>query len=272
MNALAVAPNGILLPGSFMRENAIHVGDPIQIRVNSYSLRADMTMIVVGEYTYFPTYYPTAEDAMPLIVGNLDNFFEMAGGEVPYNVLIKTTPNAERAEIVSQLRPLDISVLDYRGSRQKIANEQRKPERQGLFGVLSVGFLAAALLTVLGFFLYALFSFRRRFIELGTLRAIGLSPGQMTTFLAWELAFVILMGLGVGTVLGSLVSTVYIPYLQVGTDPRMVTPPFLVEIAWPAIFRIYVLFGALFVAALGALAALLLRMKIFQAVKLGETL
>ena len=272
MNSLAVASNGILLPGTFMRENAIHVGDPIQIRVNSYSMRAEMNMIVVGEYTLFPTYYPTAEDAVPLVVGNLDNFFEMAGGEVPYDVWVKTTPDADLGEIIRQLRPFDIAVLDYRSSPLKIADEQRKPERQGLFGVLSVGFLAAALLTVLGFFLYALFSFRRRFIELGTLRAIGLSPGQMTTFLAWELAFVILLGLGVGTLLGALVSNVYIPYLQVGAEPRAVTPPFLVEIAWPAIFRIYVLFGVLFVAALSVLAALLLRMKIFQAIKLGETL
>ena len=229
-------------------------------------------MIVVGEYVLFPTYYPTAEDAVPLIIGNLEDFFEMAGGEVPYDVWVKTKPNADLEATIEQLRPLDIRVLDYKSSVQTIADEQRKPERQGLFGVLSVGFLAAALLTVLGFFLYALFSFRRRFIELGTLRAIGLSPLQMTTFLAWELAFVILLGLGVGTLLGAVVSNLYIPYLQVGADPHEITPPFLVEIAWPAILRIYVLFGALFVAALSTLAGLLLRMKIFQAIKLGETL
>ena len=62
--------------------------------------------------------------------------------------------------------------------------------------MLSVGFLAAALLTVLGFFLYALFSFRRRFIEMGVLRAVGLSAGQMTVFLASELAFLIVVGAG----------------------------------------------------------------------------
>jgi putative ABC transport system permease protein len=123
----------------------------------------------------------------------------------------------------------------------------------------------------LGFFLYALFSFRRRFIELGTLRAIGLSPGQMTTFLAWELAFLILLGLGAGTYLGALISQVFIPYLQIGSDVQSMTPPFQVEIAWAAIARIYVLFALLFVVALSVLVALLLRMKIFQAIKLGET-
>jgi putative ABC transport system permease protein len=68
-----------------------------------------------------------------------------------------------------------------------------------------------------------------------------------------------------------LVSALFIPYLQVGTGPAANTPPFVVEMAWPAILRIYVLFGLLFVAALVALALLLRRMKIFQAIKLGET-
>lgn len=272
MNALAVAPEGVLLPGDFMRQNAIRVGDAIQTRISSYGQQANITMLVVGEFEYFPTWYPNEEEPLPLMVGNLEYFFEMAGGEVPYNVLVKTASSADLNQITSDLRAYDITVLDYRSARERIAEEQIKPERQGLFGVLSVGFLAAALLTVLGFFLYALFSFRRRFIELGTLRAIGLSPAQMTTFLAWELAFVILLGLGTGTVLGALVSDLYIPYLQVGNTPQSMTPPFLVEIAWPAIFRIYLLFGMLFVVALAVLAALLLRMKIFQAIKLGETL
>ena len=43
-------------------------------------------------------------------------------------------------------------------------------------------------------------------------------------------------------------------------------------IAWPAILRIYLLFLLMFVIALSVLAALLMRMKIFQAIKLGETL
>ena len=65
MNALAVTPDGILLPRKFMRENAIRVGDPIQVRVSSYGERADMTMTVVGNFDHFPTWYPEDEDAVP---------------------------------------------------------------------------------------------------------------------------------------------------------------------------------------------------------------
>lgn len=268
MNALAVSPDGVLMRRDFMRENSIRVGDAIQVRVSNYGQRADMAMKVAGEYDYFPTWY---EDEPPLLIGNLDYLFEQVGGEMPYDVWVKTVPTVNYDKMISDLRALDFVVLDWQSSTLRIANEQRRPERQGLFGVLSVGFLAAALLTVLGFLLYALFSFRRRFIELGTLRAMGLSPVQMTTFLAWELAFLIVLGLLAGTVVGSLISQVFIPYLQVGADVTAKTPPFTVEIAWPAIIRIYALFGLLFLVALSALAGLLLRMKIFQAIKLGET-
>lgn len=269
MNALAVSNDGLLLPAKFMRENTIREGDSVVVRISSYGQRAEMNMTVVGRLDYFPTWYP--EEEGPLLVGNLDYAFEQLGGTYPYDVLAVTESGIDYEKMSSELRKLDLSVLNFRSSRQTIAEEQRLPQRQGMFGVLSVGFLAAALLTVLGFLLYALFSFRRRFIELGTLRAIGLSPTQMTTFLAWELVFLILLGLGAGTFLGTFMSQVYIPYLQVGADEAARVPPFVVEIAWPAIMRIYGLFGVLFVVALSVLAYLLMRMKIFQAIKLGET-
>jgi putative ABC transport system permease protein len=273
MNALAVAPEGIILRRDFMLQNRIRVGDEIQMRISNFGQRAELTAQVVGELEYFPTWYPDPDPTKfsPIIVGNLEYIFEIAGGEMPYDVWAKVQPGTDFTQMVRNLAQHDIVVVDYLSSTNRIAAEQRRPERQGLFGVLSVGFLAAAFLTVLGFFLYALFSFRRRFIELGTLRAIGLSSGQMTVFLACELAFLIILGLGAGTYLGALISNLFIPYLQIGNDIQSMTPPFQVEIAWPAISRIYALFIVLFLVALSVLVGLLMRMKIFQAIKLGET-
>ncbi|MBX2998701.1 MAG: ABC transporter permease [Caldilineaceae bacterium] len=268
MNSLALSHDAVLLPRSVMRQNALTVGDTIQVQVARYGVRSQMSMKVMGEFSNFPTWY--SEDG-PILVANLDYLFEQLGGEFPYDVLVKTVPNVDFPQLARDLRAFDIQVVDWRSSQAAIETAQQQPERQGLFGVLSVGFLAAAILTVLGFLLYTLFSFRRRFIELGTLRAIGLSTGQMAALLAWELAFLVLVGIGIGTLLGVWMSDLFIPYLQVGTRPIDLTPPFIVGIVWPAIFRIYVLFGLLFVAALAVLVSLLMRMKIFQAIKLGET-
>jgi len=268
MNELALTPEGILVTRNYMSQNALRVGDTVHLTVGTYGQQTAVDAKIVGAFDLFPTWYP--EDG-PLFVGNLDYLYEQDGGEYPYHVWVKTRPNTDYAQVAQGVRDLEIQLLDWDSAPLKISLEQQRPERQGLFGLLSVGFAAAAVLTVLGFLLYALFSFRQRFIELGILRAVGLSSSQMTAFLTWELAFLILIGSAAGTALGGWVSKLFIPYLQVGTDTAAHIPPYLVEIAWPAVFRIYALFGLLFVAALGALAALLLRMKIFQAIKLGET-
>ncbi len=269
MNSLALESEGVLVNRKLMRQFGLRVGDTITVGAARYGLRAEMQMKIMGDFSYFPTWYP--EDDGPLVVGNLDYLFQRMGGQFPYDVLVRTDPRTDYEGMIRELRQHDINVINHYSARQRIVEEQKLPQRQGLFGVLSVGFLAAALLTVLGFLLYTLFSFRRRFIELGTLRSIGLSSGQMTTFLAWELAFLILVGIGAGTLLGTSVSNQFIPYLQVGNTAADLAPPFLVGIAWPAITRVYALFGILFVAALGVLVTLLMRMKIFQAIKLGET-
>jgi putative ABC transport system permease protein len=268
MNALATTPEGVLVPRTYMSQNALSIGDPLRLNTATYGQQTVLSAKIVGAFDLFPTWYP---DKGPLFVGNLDYLYEQAGGEFPYNVWIKTRPNTDYAQVAQGVRDMQIRLLDWDSAPLRISVEQQRPERQGLFGLLSVGFAAAAILTVLGFLLYALFSFRRRFIELGILRAVGLSSSQMTAFLTWELAFLILIGSAAGTALGGWVSKLFIPYLQVGAEAATRVPPYVVEIAWPAVFRIYALFGVLFVAALIALVALLLRMKIFQAIKLGET-
>jgi putative ABC transport system permease protein len=230
-----------------------------------------MDFEIVGVFDLFPTWYPNDEDAGPLFVGNLDYLFQQAGGQYPYNVWLKTDPNIAAEDIIQGVKNRRLPVQAWQDSVTLIEEEQLRPQRQGLFGLLSVGFVAAALLTVVGFMFYAFFSFRRRFIELGVLRAVGLSARQMTAFLGWELIFLMGVGIGAGTGLGILVSKLFVPYLQVGTGPSTEIPPFVVQISWPAVFQVYVLFGALFIAALGALVWLLMRMKIFQAIKLGET-
>jgi putative ABC transport system permease protein len=241
---------------------------------------------IVGSFDLFPTWYP--EDGA-LVVGNLEELFLRAGAEYPHEVWLGTRRDAEPEMVAYTVRGFSILldqqadqsklvqtglntiVRDWSSAELNIRAEQRRPERQGLFGLLSVGFVASALLTVLGFLLYALFSFRRRFIEMGMLRAIGLSVQQMTSLLAAELAFLVLLGIGVGTTLGVFASRLFVPFLQIGASAQSQYPPFQIEIAWLSIVQIYVLFILLFLAALSALSGLLVRMKIFQAIKLGET-
>lgn len=271
MNALASSPDAVLLSNTFMRQHILQPGDILRINVDTFGQRTPIDFKVAGDFDLFPTWYPADAQEGPLFVANLDYIFQEAGGNFPYDVWLRTDPSVPYEEIVAGVSDKGM-IIRYWDAPQTVINaEQQRPQRQGLFGVLSVGFAGAALLTVIGFALYAFFSFRQRLIELGILRAIGLSARQMIAFLGWELVFLMGIGLGAGTGLGVWMSNFFIPYLQIGSSPEAQTPPFVVQIHWPSVFQIYLLFGALFIFALVVLVVLLMRMKIFQAIKMGET-
>ena len=266
MNNLARTTGGVLVSRDLLGRG-VRLGDTLRAIVVVDRQIVNVDFQIVGVFDYFPSWYPGEK---PLVVGNLDFYFEQVGGESPYEVWLRLSPGADPSAVSQGVRELYRRVLSQAVASQELLAAQSRPERQGFFGLLSVGFTALALLTVLGFLLYAFFSFRQRFIELGMLRAIGLSTGQMIVFLASELACLFAAGLGAGTGLGVWISSLFIPHLQVGNGLAARVPPFLVQIDWPAVFRVYFLFGLLFLAALVILIGLLLRMKIFQAVKLGE--
>jgi putative ABC transport system permease protein len=269
MNDLARTSEGVLVSTDILSNYHLKIGDALTISAYQFDETKVMTFKIMGAFNYFPGWYPQQDG--PLIVGNLDYFYESVGGEFPYDVWLKVNPAAPIQPLLDGIQKLYGVMLRSDVSSTILTAAQLAPERQGFFGLLSVGFVALAFLTVLGFLLYALFSFQRRFIELGMLRAIGLSSGQMLAFLASELAFLFMAGLAAGTGLGVWVSNLFIPHLQVGNDMASLVPPFVVHIDWGSVFQVYILFGSLFVAALVVLGIMLMRMKIFQAIKLGES-
>ena len=144
------------------------------------------------------------------------------------------------------------------------------PQRTGLFGVLSIGFAVAALLTVLGFFLYSFLSFERRLLQMGILRAMGLTVRQLFGLLMFEQIYLIVLGVAVGTALGVYAGKLFIPFFQISTGFQNAIPPFIVETAWNDVVRIYVILGVMLAVGLGSTAVLIARMKLYRTVKLGE--
>jgi putative ABC transport system permease protein len=269
MNRLADDPANVLVSGSFASQTGLRVGDRFVARMNDLDVSREVPLIVAGYVNLFPTIYPGDG---PFIIGNLDYAHEQQGGQYPYDVWLRLTPDADHRTINVALAELGLKTFERGFAPEEIVTERERPERQGFYGLLSVGFVASAFLTVLGFLFYSVLSFQRRFVELGMLRAIGLSTRQLGTLLGWEQALIIGAGMLAGTLIGVSASQLFIPFLQVRRGQNSQIPPFLVEIAWEQIGIIYATFGAMLVLAVVVMVILLRRMKLFQAVKLGEAI
>jgi putative ABC transport system permease protein len=266
MNRLAFDPAALLVDQGTWERFHLNTGDTVQLRIRLEQLQT-LDFKVAGVVDYFPTQYP--EDG-PFFIANLDYLFESTGGLQPYDVWLRTAQDADPQAIVLGVNNLGVAVIRAQDARRLLAQTFQAPNRQGMLGLLSVGFLAALLLTVVGFLLYALFSFRERFIQLGVLRAIGLSRTQMAAYLALEQFFLILTGLAVGTGIAVLTADLFIPHLTgtFGLHPGV--PPSVVEIAWEDILRVYAVFGGMLLVGMLATLVSLRRMRIFQAIKMGE--
>jgi len=266
MNALAADRRALLLERRFMARHDLQIGDPLNLTVNVLGEQARVEFVVAGALDLFPTRYP--QDG-PFFIGNLRYLFERLGGLYPYDVWLATEPNSTEG-IVAALNERGVPVISARDARQIIAEEQLRPQRQGLFGLLTLGFLAAGLLTVLGLTLHALLSFREHTIELGVLRALGFSRRQMRFYLAGAQVILLLIGLLGGTGLGLATGRLFIPFLRAEAGLYADTPPFIVRTAWNDVVLIYALFAATTVASISLTLTLLRRMRVYEAIKMGE--
>ncbi len=269
-NALALQQDAVLVSREFMETRALDVGDLLELDVRSGGDTFKVNLQIVGALEYFPRWYPEEDGA--LFVGNLDYLFEQAQLELAHRVIMRVEPDFDQRAFSRALFDRGAAGVLIDEPVTRINREQARPERQGLFGLLSIGFITSSLATMIGFLLYTIFSYRRRYVELGILRAIGLSQTSMIVSVAWELGLLIIMGLTLGLGIGLVVSALYIPYMQFVSNLEGVVPPYVVTMAWVEIAQIIALFFATFVTIMLILLVILRRMRIFQAVKLGETI
>jgi putative ABC transport system permease protein len=266
MNRLASNPAALLVDRRTWERFNLKTGDPVEIAVD-LTERQRLPFKVAGFFDYLPSLYP--EDG-PIFLTNLEYIFESTGGLLPYDVWLRTAPDADSRSIVAGIQRLGAFVVRAQDARELLETSMLSPNRQGTLGLLSVGFLAASALTVIGFMLHAIFSFRERFVQLGVLRALGLSSRQMAAALALEQCLLVLVGLSAGTLIAVLTARLFIPHLPVTFGSHPGTPPYSVQIAWLDMARVYLIFGVMLLLGVAATLGSLSRMNIFQAVKMGE--
>ncbi|MHB1357346.1 MAG: ABC transporter permease, partial [Anaerolineae bacterium] len=191
MNHLAVQRDGVIVSQEVLAKSGLSIGDilPIQGLIGSSSQAVEFK--IVGVLDYWPTAYPSDGS---IFVANLEYIFEQTGGEKPWEVWLSVDAATDYDTLTAGVDSLGYIVTGGADSRALLDEAQRRPERTGLFGFLSVGFIVTIVLSMLAQVIYALLSFRQRFIQFGMIRAIGMSSAQLALSLSTELALITLVG------------------------------------------------------------------------------
>ncbi len=244
MNQLAPWSNAVLVPEKLFTENHLQIGDEINLLVGiNYEFSVNTPFKVAGTYRYFPTVY----DDKIAFIGNLDYLTFYVGMVVPHDIWMLLDDGASGADVVEQIPKLRVLPGVVRDARALIQTEQAKFERVGVFGTLSVGFLAAVAMAAMGLLIYTYASLQDRIRRFTILRAVGLQRRQISTQVIMEYLFLTSFGAIAGALIGAGASHFFVPLFRVTGEKGVPLPTLIPVIAQDKVAQLVVVFVALIV-------------------------
>ena len=268
MNRLAQTPEAILVPSDIADRLSLEIGDDLRVNVYIY----ERTLIpvdfrIVGLFDHFPTMYP---DGAPILVTNLDFLEIRTVGILPYDMWLRLEPAAQTESVMNDVRQLNVFPGFINDLSKALDIENRRLERVGIFGMLSLCFVAGSILAVANLLVSSTMMLHKRSISYAVLQALGLQRATVLETVALEGLVSFAYGLVAGVVCGVLCARLYVPYFPLTDSPGLPVPPFIPVVDWNWTVWIAVsVTGALVLAQLVALVRLI-RARIFEALRMGN--
>ncbi|MDL4772562.1 FtsX-like permease family protein [Actinomadura xylanilytica] len=157
------------------------------------------------------------------------------------------------------------------GDRIALRDELRDaPLGAALQGALMLGFGAALAFAVIAFVVNAAVSVRERTREFTVLRTLGVRSGQLAGMLAVEQAFLVVLGLAGGLVLGLVVAQLVVPDIVLNVQAAPSYPPADLVVRWPLVLAMLAGVAAILGLVLLLLIRVLRRRGLTAGLRAGE--
>lgn len=276
LNAISQNTSAVLVSQNFADNFGVKLGDVITYKSD---MGGSIRGIVYGFVEYWPTYNAiessTTSDGRPtsvnhyLVVAHLSQI-QAAWGVTPYQVWIKTQDGAGTSFFHEFLSEKNISTYALTDAAEQLVSLKNDPIFQGTNGILTVGFIVVLLLCTVGFLIYWILSIQSRSLQFGIFRAMGMSLREIISMLLNEQLFISGTAIATGALVGHLSSMLYIPLIQISYAPADEVIPLSVVRNGADTVRLFGVVGAVMLVCLFILGVLISRIKIAQALKLGE--
>ncbi len=272
LNAMASDARAVLVSMNFHTKLGYELGNSISFK-NSNGVF--FSGVICGFVDYFPTYTPSFETTGRkgemvtvdnyLIIANLAQA-QSVFGVMPYEIWMKADSTSTIYQFAEEN---DLKFETFRDASAEIINEKNDPVLQGTNGVLTVGFIIVLLVCFTGFLIYWILSIRSRELQFGIFRAMGMSMSSILGMLANEQFWISGVSIAVGTLIGYLASELYVPLIQLGYSAGGAIP---LKVAAEAsdYGRLFTIIGIMLIVCIAVLGVTISKIKIAQALKLGE--
>jgi len=233
-------------------------------------------VVIEGVVDMFPTVDP---DAGGFVIANIDRLTAIRNLTLSSSVrfypnevwLTVTKDNELRADVIETLGSARYRAREFHDQEAIIEKSREDPlVAAGWGGILLIAFLGVILVSGLGFVVYAYLSARGRQLEFAIVRTLGFSLRQIIGLIGLEQVFVIGSGMGIGTLLGLLISSRMMPFLQLTEMGQRVMPPFVPVVDWLTVGISYIILAVAFLLTISLVILFFSKIAIHRALRIGE--
>ncbi len=274
LNAMSANVGNILVSGNFRDLYGYKVGDVLSYNnKNGDSVRG----VISGFVDYWPTYAPyTRTKGMDGIYKQSDHFLivanlaqlQSAWGITPYQVWIKVKDSTQF--IYDYANESGTQFIMFKDRAAELVTQKNDPVFQGTNGILTIGFIIVLLLCAVGFLIYWILSIQSRTLQFGIFRAMGMSGREVLGMLVNEQIFISGTSICGGVLVGHLAAKWFVPLIQIAYSSADRVLPLEIISNSQDYFRLGAMIGLMICVCMIVLGILISRIKITQALKLGE--
>lgn len=263
LNKLAGNRTGILLSRRTAEQYNLVVGQTVTIGMQGLNSFYETRVQIIDLIDYFPTLNPT--DGF-FAITSIDPLHELVGTPLPYDAWLDLAPDADPNAIEAALRAQGYPVQRTENPLASLDAARAEPARRGVLGFLSVGFVAAIILTLIAAVVQSTASLRAQSQQLGALRAMGMGGLSVSSYVLAVQGIASVSGIAGGTGIGMLTTLLFLPLLDFSGG----LPPYLVRVSWDEIALVYLIFAGVLFAVAIAMTWVLSREQVATVVRLGE--
>ncbi|NLZ45155.1 MAG: ABC transporter permease, partial [Clostridiales bacterium] len=228
---------------------------------------------VIAFVEYWPTMNPNQQNAnselQDFAIMNF-NYVNIQSKVEPYQVWFDLDDDVDISQFYQSIDDSKIEVSSVQVKSQNIVTEKTDPMLQGMNGGLTLGFITIMIMCIIGFLIYWILSIKSRTLQFGILRAMGMSYGEIIAMIVYEQLLVSGVAILVAVVIGGIASNLFVPLFQslYATVDRV--PAFVVSPLRADYLKVYTIVLAMLLIGFAVLGRIISKIKISQAIKLGE--
>ena len=270
LNALAEYNAGVILSASFRDKYGLALGDKVMCK---WGRNEAFEVTILAFVDYWPSINPyekTEDDSyIDFAVMNYDYVHVLTNAE-PYQVWLDLEDNATTEALYDSISEKGIKPTMLNVKNQKIISEKTDPMLQGMNGALTLGFIIIMIMCIIGFLIYWILSIKSRTLQFGILRAMGMSYGEIIAMIVYEQLLTSGAAIFTAIFVGGIASELYVPLFQSLYSVSERVPGFAVIPLRSDYIKLYLVILAMLLVGFIVLGRLISKIKISQALKLGE--